>query len=82
MSKFIYREIKSGDLYTTPGQNGDIIIYENSVYGYHNHSWIELYNTNDYITSTPHIKTRYFNCKRCGAVGQKGRCSYCGSAEE
>ncbi len=26
-----------------------------------------------------HIK--YFNCKRCGAVGQYGKCEYCGSAE-
>ena len=25
---------------------------------------------------------RYFNCKRCGAVGQSGVCEYCGSAEE
>ena len=24
---------------------------------------------------------RYFNCKRCGAVGQQGVCEYCGSAE-
>ena len=25
---------------------------------------------------------RYFNCKRCGAVGQYGKCEYCGSADE
>lgn len=25
---------------------------------------------------------RYFNCKRCGAVRQYGKCEYCGSAEE
>ena len=25
---------------------------------------------------------RYFNCKRCGAVGQSGVCEFCGSAEE
>ena len=25
---------------------------------------------------------RYFNCKRCGAVGQQEVCEYCGSAEE
>ena len=25
---------------------------------------------------------RYFNCKRCGAVGQHGVCEYCGSAED
>ena len=24
---------------------------------------------------------KYFNCKRCGAVGQHGVCKYCGSAE-
>lgn len=26
--------------------------------------------------------SHYFNCKRCGAVGQYGVCEYCGSAEE
>ena len=29
-----------------------------------------------------HEPIRYFNCKRCGAVGQYGKCEYCGSAEE
>ena len=29
-----------------------------------------------------HEHIRYFNCKRCGAVGQQGKCEYCGSAEE
>ena len=26
-------------------------------------------------------RIKYFNCKRCGAVGQKDKCEYCGSAE-
>lgn len=29
-----------------------------------------------------HKHIKYFNCKRCGAVGQQGVCKYCGSAEE
>ena len=41
--------------------------------------WIS-HNTYDSIGNYEPI--RYFNCKRCGAVGQSGVCEYCGSAEE
>lgn len=43
------------------------------------------FDSKDYYTLTtvlPHEENkRYFNCKRCGAVGQYGKCEYCGSAE-
>ena len=34
-----------------------------------------------YTYSDPQ-QPRYFNCKRCGAVGQKDICEYCGSAPD
>lgn len=46
------------------------------------------FDEKDYYTMTAvspyveHTHIRYFNCKRCGAVGQQGVCEYCGSAEE
>lgn len=44
------------------------------------------FDNKDYYTLTavlPHEEhRRYFNCKRCGAVGQYGKCEYCGSADE
>lgn len=46
------------------------------------------FDNKDYYTVTAvlpyeeHEHIRYFNCKRCGAVGQQGVCEYCGSAEE
>lgn len=45
------------------------------------------FDKKDYYTLTAvlpyeeHEHKRYFNCKRCGAVGQYGKCEYCGSAE-
>lgn len=43
------------------------------------------FDSNDYTVTAvlPYEEhKRYFNCKRCGAVGQYGKCEYCGSAEE
>ena len=46
------------------------------------------FDSKDYYTLTAvlpyeeHKRIKYFNCKRCGAVGQQGVCKYCGSAEE
>ena len=37
--------------------------------------------TTDYIDYGEREHIKYFNCKRCGAVGQHGVCEYCGSAE-
>lgn len=44
-------------------------------------------DSRDYCTAIAEVlpyeeHKRYFNCKRCGAVGQYGKCEYCGSAEE
>ena len=36
-----------------------------------------------YVGGVSNYETsHYFNCKRCGAVGQSGVCEYCGSVEE
>lgn len=44
------------------------------------------FDSKDYYTLTTVLSheehKRYFNCKRCGAVGQYGKCEYCGSADE
>jgi uncharacterized OB-fold protein len=42
----------------------------------------DYYAIDSVLKSEEHEHIRYFNCKRCGAVGQQGKCEYCGSAEE
>lgn len=49
-------------------------------------TWEDNFVADEYVLATneplPNMpKIKYFNCKRCGAVGQKNVCEYCGSAE-
>lgn len=43
---------------------------------------INYYTLGSVLTYEEPEHIRYFNCKRCGAVGQQGKCEYCGSVEE